>query len=514
MLAASALLAVLGALVVWPVASVALLAAPRAVLVPHAAEIVLATLTLAGISTAVTVLLALVVASGATRADVPGRRLVGGLGLVPLAAPPYVAALAVALFVRDAGAPGRALGLGGLEGLPGLVLAQVLSFLPPAFTRLTGVLRAIDPELERAAESLGARRPAVFRHITLALARPGVGSTALVIFVLCLGDFATPFVLGGDYRVLSTEIYAAALQGGDATSAAALASVLLLPCLAAFALGGRWREVWASAVVAAAPPLLPRPTRPIIRWTLGVVSLLTAAAVAATYAALPLGALARRWGSDWSPSGRHFVLPPSAAAALGTSVELALVAGLAGTALALATAYVVERRAGPGRRLIERLSVLPAALPGGVVGLGYLVGFGAAFWTLAAAVVAWALPAGVHLAVGAVRRVGPELEEAAESLGARRRSIVRHITAPLVARPAGAIFVHFAVIALVTVSAVVFLAVPGREPASVMVLTAAARGDLGGACALATLVLALAVAAALLGRAPAGGRRQPRPRGR
>src|SRR5207245_286208 len=85
----------------------------------------------------------------------------------------------------------------------------------------------------------------------------------------------------------------------------------------------------------------------------------------------------RLWGSDGPPSLRHYAFASSAegASPIWNSVKLAALSGVIGTVVALAAAYVVERKRPPGRRAIEALSLLPAALPGTVIGVGYILAF-------------------------------------------------------------------------------------------------------------------------------------------
>src|SRR5205814_1221494 len=143
------------------------------------------------------------------------------------------------------------------------------------------------------------------------------------------------------------------------------------------------------------------------------------------YGLIPLGSLVRLWGSDWSLSLGHYAFASSAegAAPIWNSVELALVAGVVGTCVALVTAYVVERKRPPGRRVIEALSLLPAALPGTVVGLGYILAFNApplpltgTLSTLVASVVFWKLPVAALAGINALQQIDPAIEEAAVSL--------------------------------------------------------------------------------------------------
>src|SRR3954467_10153438 len=176
-------------------------------------------------------MLALVVQRG-------GNRYAGLLKLMsilPIITPPFVIALAlVVLFGRTGLVTGWLSALFGISrsrwiyGLPGVTLAQLLTFTPVAFMLLYGALGAISPALEEAAQTLRASRARVFRTVTWPLLRPALANAFLLGFVESLADFANPIVLAGNFEVLSTKIFfAIAGAQHDPGRAAVLAIVLL-----------------------------------------------------------------------------------------------------------------------------------------------------------------------------------------------------------------------------------------------------------------------------------------------
>ena len=205
---------------------------------------------------------------------------------------------------------------------------------------------------------------------------------------------------------------------------------------------------------------------------------------------------------------RHYraLATASGVAPVLDSFALAALAAGVGTVLALGIGRLIVRRA-PGAAVVEAWSMLPSALPGTVLGLGYLLAFSGpplkltgTIWILVASVVFWKLPLEVLTAVRVLKRVDPSLEEAARSLGADTFSTFVRVTAPYLAPTALATFVDFFIDGIVTVSAVVMLVYPGFMPGSVAVLMGAQRDDLGQACALGIVLVALAVVAIVLRR--------------
>jgi iron(III) transport system permease protein len=396
----------------------------------------------------------------------------------------------------------------------------VLTFLPQAYILLANVLANIDPALEEAAENLGAGPLTTLRRVTLALARPGLASALLVVFILCMTDFGNPILVGGRYNVLATEIYGRVIGMSDFSSAATMSVILIVPCLVAYGLNASWVGARRYVTVTAAARLAPRPTPVALRAVLAGLALGVAGAIAVVYALIPLGSFVRLWGSDWSLSLRHYTFQSTAEGAwpVWNSVKLAALAGVIGTGLALVTAYVIERQrrtiGDAAARAVEGLSVLPAALPGTVVGLGYILAFNVppvvltgTIWIVVASVVFWKLPVAVLAAQATLKQIDPAIEEAAVSLGAGTATTFRRIVLPLLKGAAVSIFVYFFINGLVTVSAVVFLVYPGFNLASVAILAQVENGYPGVACALGTLLILLALGMVALLRVVVGGDR-------
>ena len=525
---AAAVLLLLLAFVVWPVLRVlgASVAGPAGSTLAHYAEffgswrllrILVNSLEVALVSTVITVGLALLLAYAVTRTDIPGKRFVSLMSLLPLISPPFLVSLAFILLFGRNGVLTHGLGIDwSIYGFTGIVVSQVFTFLPQAYILLANVLGNIDASLEEAAENLGAGPLTTLRRVTLALARPGLASAALIVFILCMTDFGNPILIGGRYNVLATEIYAQVIGMSNFAAGATMSVVLIVPCLAAYLLNAYWVGTRSYVTVSAGARTAVRPTPPAVRWPLAVLAGAVALFIALIYGLIPLGSFVRLWGSDWSLSLRHYAFTSSAegAAPVWNSVKLALVAGVVGTAVALVTAYVVERKRPPGRRAIEALSLLPAALPGTVVGLGYILAFNVppltltgTIWILVASVVFWKLPVAALAGINALKQIDPAIEEAALSLGAGSLRTFCRVVMPLLTGTAFSIFVYFFINGMVTVSAVIFLIYPGFNLGSVAILNQVENGYPGAACALGTIILAIVVGSVLLLRALIGGDR-------
>jgi iron(III) transport system permease protein len=530
LVAAGLVLLLLVVFVVWPVVRVLALslAGPQGATLAHYRDffstwrlfrILVNSLVVSAVSTAVTVLLALVLAYSVTRTTIPGKRFVSLMSLLPLIAPPFLVSLAFILLFGRSGVVTRALGLDwSIYGAHGIVVAQVFTFLPQAYILLANVLANIDTTLEEAAENLGAGLGTTLRRVTLSLARPGLASAALIVFILCMTDFGNPILVGGRYNVLATEIYAQVIGMNDFASAATMSVVLVVPCLVAYLLNACWVGSRSYVTVSAAARTVVRPTPAAVRWPLLVVSGGLAVLIAVIYSLIPLGSFVRLWGSDWALSLAHYGFRSTAEGAwpIWNSLKLAVVSGLVGTVLALVTAYLIERKRpalGPLSRGIEALSLLPAALPGTVIGVGYILAFNVppvlltgTIWILVTSVVFWKFPVAVLAGLNALKQIDPAIEEAAVSLGAGSVRTFARVVLPLLTGTAFSIFVYFFINGMVTVSAVIFLIYPGFNLGSVAILAQVENGYPGVACALGTIILGIVIGAVLLLRALVGDR--------
>jgi len=527
-LVAAALLLLLVVFVVWPVLRVlvASLTGPTGLTLAHYAEffsswrlvrILVQSLVVSAVSTVITVAVALILAYAVTRTDIPGKRFVSLMSLLPLISPPFLVSLAFILLFGRNGVITQALHLDwSIYGFTGIVVSQVFTFVPQAYLLIANVLGNIDVSLEEAAENLGAGPLTTLRRVTLSLARPGLASAALIVFILCLTDFGNPILIGGRYNVLATEIYAQVIGMSNFAAGTTMAVVLIVPCLVAYLVNAAWVGTRSYVTVTAGARVPARPIPPALRWLLFALSGGVGLFIAVIYALIPLGSVVRLWGGDWSLSLRHYAFASSAEGAwpIWNSVKLAALAGVIGTVVALVTAYVVERKRPPGRRAIEALSLLPVALPGTVIGLGYILAFNVppllltgTIWILVTSVVFWKFPVAVLAGINALKQIDPAVEEAAVSLGAGTVRTFTRVVLPLLTSAAFSIFVYFFINGMVTVSAVIFLTYPGFNLGSVAILNQVENGYPGAACALGTIILAIVIGAVLLLRTLVGGDR-------
>lgn len=508
--------------VVAPLVAVAFAPGPadwaRVAATPRWRTAALNTLTLVGLSTASSLVLGTLYAFAVTRARLPLRRLFEAVPLVLLVTPSFVSGLAFILLVGRRGL--LTYHLLGLEtsvyGWHGVWLAQTLSFFPVAYLVLRGVFLAHDARLEQAARGLGASRWRLLGTVTLPLATPGLLAAGLFIGIGVLGDFGNPMLVGGRFRVLATEVYTELTGWASVGTSAALGLLLLVPAVLLFAAqqrvqaatAGRFTTVGgrASGLEAPLPP-------PALRWALFGLCAAVTLFVAASQGVVVAGSLTRLWGVDHALTGEHYAYVLTRSRPLLNSVRFAASAALLGALVAAVTAYLVHRTRVPLRRGLDLATLLPAAVPGTLMGVAYvlvfnrpplkLTGTGA---LLVIAMAASYLPVGYRICSAALQQLKASLDESAANLGASRARAFLTVILPLTWTAVAAAFAFTFVQAVGTLSTVIFLVSFDTPLAAVDVLNLAAQGRWGRACALATALLVVTFAGLGLAYLLTGGR--------
>jgi iron(III) transport system permease protein len=441
------------------------------------------------------------------RARLP-RPLAGYLrlmALLPIISPPFALALATILLFGRSGLISR--GVFHVEnnvyGLSGLAFVQLITFFPVAFLLFEGMLRAIDPALEEAAMNLGASRWRIFWTVTLPLLVPGIAGSLLLLFIESLADLGNPVLIGGDFNVLAVQSWLAIVGQGNFQLGAALSTVLLFPSVAVYVVQRYW--VSRRSYVA----LTGKPTGgsgvgvgPLGRVALVAFCVALALLVTLLYGTVLAGAFIRVWGADYRLTGEHFatVFARSQKAMRDTTLLAALATPVA-AALGLVVAYLTVRQRFAGREALDFLAMLGAAVPGTVIGIGYIVAFNkpplVLTGTAAIIVIVFAvrsLPTGQRAAVAALQQIDPAVEEASTNLGADAQTTFRRVVLPLI-RPALLAGMVFSFTRNMTaLSAIIFLASPRWKIMTKDILDLMDLGLLGGAVAYTTLLIAIVLA--------------------
>ena len=319
------------------------------------------------------------------RCQMPFRSAVHALTLVPTISPPFAIAIATILLFGRSGLITKELlhiqykpGETGVYGLYGIIFVQIITFFPVAYLIIRGLLERIDPSMEEAALALGASKWHIFLTITLPLLTPGIAGSFLLMFVESLADLGNPIFIGGNVTVLSTQIWIAVNGEYNQQKGAALSLILLLPTLTIFLLQRYWVSRKSYIAVTG------KPTgggagfvkEPLIRWTFISLTFLILALILLLYGAIFMGSITKLWGIDYSFDFTHYAsaLDRGLKAILDTTFLSALATPIAGLA-GMVIAYLVVRKAFSGKEALDFASNLGGAVPGTILGIGYIIAF-------------------------------------------------------------------------------------------------------------------------------------------
>lgn len=450
------------------------------------------------ISTVTATFVGLAFAFATTRADMPGRRFFRSVAMLPLFAPPFMVAFAYILMFGRQGLVTKSLfGLSAnIFGWHGLWLVQTIAFFPLAMLIIAGVLDAVNPSLEHAARNLGADEWTVVRTISLALARPGITGAMLVVAISVLADFGNAVIIAGGFPLLATEAWFRMEGMGDLKGAALVVAMLLVPTAGLFLLERFWVSRRVYTAVTGRGSRIERPATPgFLKWTVLAVCVLASLLVFLVYFGVIAGAFTTVWGRDWSLTLDHWHLAADRIASLWVSVKIGALAGLITGAVSVLVAFLTTRPF-QLRHALDFLAVLPGALPGVFVGVGYVLAFnttiiGGTMWTLAAALAFWHLPMGYQAAAARFKQIERSIEEAAVNLGATGLRVLRDVYLPLLVRALVEAFAVSFIRAVTNVSIVIFLIAPGQVVATFVILNMIQNNIWGAAAALTTMLLLL-----------------------
>ncbi|QQO11044.1 ABC transporter permease [Breznakiella homolactica] len=442
------------------------------------------------------------------RADIPGKRFFNIIATIPIISPPFIGALAIIMLFGNNGLiSSTLLGLrqANVYGFKGLLFAQVLTFFPVGYITMRGVLESINPTLEDAAMDLGGNRLKIFFKVTLPLAVPGIASSILILFVESLADFGNPLILAGsNFPILSVQAYLEITGMYNLPKGAALAFVLLIPSMTAYLLQKYWVSKKQYITVTGKPTASSnKVVSPGARWAIFVVVSLIAALVLLVYVTILWGAFAKTWGNDNSLTLNNFqyVFKVGFKAVLDTLVIAGLSTPISGI-LGMVIAFLVVRKQFIGRRYMEFTSMLSFAVPGTVIGIGYILAFNSAPFYLTGTLAILLLnfifryiPVGIQGGVAVLKQIDPSIEEAAVDLGADSNTTFRKITLPLMipAFFSGLIFAF--VRGMTAISAAIFLVSARWNFMTVQIMSQVESGRIGAAAAFSVILVAIILVA-------------------
>lgn len=449
------------------------------------------------------------------RVDVPGKKLLHLICLIPIVSPPFaVATASITLFGRNGIVSTQLLGQQwNIYGLSGLTLVLSLSFFPVAYMNMLGMLRNLDPAMEEAAASMGASQWTVFRTVTLPMLIPGFAASFLLLFVEAIADLANPLVIGGDFTVLASRAYIAVNGEYNTAAGSAYSLILLVPALLVFLLQRYWASRSSAVTVTGKPTgRVKMVSANIARIPLGVVTAILAVFIVSIYATVIVGAFVNILGVDntFTLSNFQYVLSGIGNDAMIDTTILALIATPIAGVLGMLVAWLVVVRLRATAGVMDFLGMLGLSVPGTVLGIGYLITYnkpfiigrvqllpalagGSAVFGGALAIIlvyiARSMPSGQRSGIASLQQVDKSIDEASTSLGASGLQTFAKVTLPLI-RPAFIAGLTYAFArSMTTLSPIVFITTPHTKIMTSQILAEVDAGRFGNAFAFCTILI-------------------------
>jgi iron(III) transport system permease protein len=465
-----------------------------------------------------TTLLGLAFALLAHRTGFRAKRVLNVLAVLPVITPPFVIGLGIILLFGRSGVattliadlfgvrPGR-----WVYGFTGLVIVQLLAFTPIAYLVLSGVVQGVSPSMEEAAQTLRANRWRTFRTVTWPLMRPGLANAFLIGFVESLADFGNPLVLGGNFDVLSTDIFFAVVGSqNDPGRAAALAIVLLALTLGAFLVQQRWLGRRSYTTMAGkgdsgVPAQLPDGVRRLVYG----VTIPWMAFTFLLYVLILVGGFVQSLGINNVPTFAHYVTAfgfevtdngilwtGRAWPSFFTTIVLAGIAAPLTAAIGLLTAYLLNRQRFAGQSAFEFMTMLSFAIPGTVIGVSYILAFNVPPIELTGTGIILIIcfvfrnmPVSIRAGLASLSQIDKSLDECSLTLRHGSFGTVKRVILPLLRPAIVASLVYSFVRAVTSVSAVIFLVSAKYNLATSYIVGRVEVSDFGVAIAYSSILI-------------------------
>ena len=445
------------------------------------------------------------------------KGLFNAVSILPVVSPPFVLSLSAILLFGRTGIVTRGwlnLNSTGLYGLPGIALVQTLTFFPVCYLMLKGLLKNIDPSLEEAARNMGASRWHVFKTVTLPLLLPGLGNAFLITFIESVADFANPMIIGGNYDTLATSIYLQLTGAYDKSGAAAMAVVLLTISMGLFLMEKYYLERKSVATLTGKASreralMNDKSVRiPLIAFCVTVTVF-----VLIMYALVPFGSLFKLWGRDYSLSLKwyQYVFKNNGYRVFTDSILLSLIASPLTALLSMMISYLVVKRNFKGKALMEFTAMLAMAVPGTVLGVGFIRGFNSGLFhtgllqglygtgaILVIVFIVRSLPVGTRSGIAALRQIDKSIEESAYDLGANSAKVFTSVTLPLIKESFFSGLVTTFVRSITAISAIILLVTPKFLLITVRINEHAEKGNYSIACTYATVLILITYTAIMI----------------
>ncbi|MGG0724054.1 putative 2-aminoethylphosphonate ABC transporter permease subunit [Bacillus mycoides] len=476
------------------------------------------TIWISGAATIISVTLAFAYAYAIARTNVFGKRVFQYIALLPLFAPTMMHGIALTYLFGNQGLITKGM-FGLFEGIQiplygpvGIVIAEVMYTFPQAFLILLIALQGSDYRLYEASNMLGASKVKQFLTVTLPSVKYGLISAMFVVFTLSFTDFGAPKIVGGQYNVLATDVYKQVIGQQNMSMGATVGMILLIPAIFAFAVDRITQRKQANLLSSKAVPyrIINNKKRDVISFVYcSVVTFM----IILLFVAVGIAASVKVWPYNMSFTLEHFnfsSLTGDGLEAFKNSVIVSAVTAVIGAVLTFVFAYAIEKieQLHFFRKVGYFFSIVPLAIPGLVLGLGYVFFFSQPtiqilglsvtnpFHSLYGTIAVLILVNIIHFysvtfvtATTALKKLDREFELVSQSMSVPFYKTFFRVTVPMCLPAILEMVMYYFVNSMVTVSAVVFLYAADFKLAAVSIVNMDDAGNVAPAAAMSVLIV-------------------------
>lgn len=459
-------------------------------------------ITMSGTTTLLSVFLGFIIAHGLHRCAFHGKRLIRAIIILPLLAPSLVQALGLIFLLGRNGLISRTIGIEiDIYGFWGLLIANTLYALPQAVMIIGASLVLLDARTYEAAEVMGAKPSRQFRDLTIPAIFFALLNSAFVVFIITITDFGNAAVIGGDYSVLATEIYKQVIGLRNFNMGAVVGIMLLLPTVVSYVIERQTMKRQQNHTVSGIQRFETKFSA-LRDVPMAFASFMVILSILSVIGIVVYASFVKLWPYNFDLTFKHFDITLAGGySSLWITIAVSLGAAAGGTTLIFLMTLGLRRLSAAWAQAIQVLAAMPAAVPGIVLGLAYILTFNSPATPLhllygTAALIAiinfyhYHTQAFLTVMTG-FRQFPNALEEAAYTLGAGMGRTALNIVAPFVAPMLISVFFFLFMRSMVTLSAVIFLTTPTLDVAAVTITRLDDAGLTSQAAAFSTCVMAV-----------------------
>ena len=385
------------------------------------------------------------------RVEMPFKKLILALGILPIITPAFVGAFSWVILLGRQGilryAINKVLGIFGLSlppiyGLFGIIFTMSLTYLPFVFLLSYGAFRSSNPLLEESAMIMGATHNRILRTITIPLILPSLGAAAILVFIRSIGNFGIPAVLGGNQYVLPTLIHFRVHGFWDLNGASAIAIISVFIVIIALLIQKKIVSAREYETISTATSEYKLHKHPLIKTIAIIYCTLILLISLAPQITIIIMSFFEKW-TGFLPTGftldNYKIIPQIASKTIKNSFFLAVTASLLTALIGTLAAYITERQRPRGGILIDFAIMTPFILPGIVVSVALLSAFSSdpinitgTFLIIIIAFIVRRTPYVFRSVVATLTQLDEALEESSTISGASWFYTFRRVTLPLI----------------------------------------------------------------------------------